>query len=199
MVAAPSRRRIGVMGGTFDPIHAGHLVVASEALHALNLTEVLFVPAAQPWQKSPEVSAIHRLEMVKAAIAGEPRFRVSDVDLRRNGNTYTVDTLTDLRAECADAELFLLVGADALASMTSWKEFEKIFSLAHVVGLTRPGHLVSTEHLPQGGVTLLTVPAIEISSTDCRDRLRYGRPVRFMVTSPVFDYITAHQLYRRDS
>ena len=199
MVAAPGRRRIGVMGGTFDPVHAGHLVVASEALHSLNLSEVVFVPAANPWQKSPSISAELRCEMVKIAVASEPRFRVSDVDIRRGGNTYTVDTLADLRAENPDADLFLLVGSDALASMTTWKEFEKIFSLAHVVGMTRPGHSVTTDHLPVGGVTLLTVPAIEISSTDCRDRLRYGRPVRFMLTPPVYDFITTHQLYRRDA
>lgn len=199
MAAAPGRRRIGVMGGTFDPVHAGHLVVASEALHSLNLSEVVFVPAANPWQKAPHVSAEHRLEMVRVATASEPRFLVSDVDIRRGGNTYTVDTLADLRAENPDAELFLLVGSDALASMTTWKDFQKIFSLAHVIGMTRPGHPVAIEHLPVGGVTLLTVPAIQISSTDCRDRLRYGRPVRFMLTSPVYEFISTHQLYRRDA
>jgi nicotinate-nucleotide adenylyltransferase len=187
------------MGGTFDPVHAGHLVVASEALHALNLSEVVFVPAAHPWQKSPQVSAEQRLEMVRLATSSEPRFRVSDVDIRRAGNTYTVDTLADLRAENPDADLFLLVGSDALSSMVTWKDFQKIFSLAHVVGMTRPGHPVAIDHLPAGGVTLITVPAIEISSTDCRDRLRYGRPVRFMLTSPVHDFITTHQLYRRDA
>lgn len=199
MVAAPGRRRIGVMGGTFDPVHAGHLIVASEALHSLNLSEVVFVPAANPWQKAPQVSAAHRLEMVRVATASEPAFRVSDVDIVRGGNTYTVDTLADLKAENPDADFFLLVGSDALASMTTWKNYEKIFTLCHVVGMTRPGHPVSTEHLPTGGVTLLTVPAIEISSTDCRDRLRYGRPVRFMLTSPVYDFITTQQLYRRDA
>jgi nicotinate-nucleotide adenylyltransferase len=186
------------MGGTFDPVHAGHLVVASEALHALNLSEVIFVPAARPWQKSPQVSFEQRREMVRLATSSEPRFRVSDVDFRRPGNTYTVDTLADLRAENPDADLFLLVGSDALSSMATWKDFQKIFSLAHVVGMTRPGHPVATDHLPAGGVTLIPVPAIEISSTDCRDRLRYGRPVRFMLTSPVYDFITTHQLYRRD-
>lgn len=199
MVAAQGRRRIGVMGGTFDPVHAGHLIVASEALHSLNLTEVLFVPAANPWQKAPSVAIEHRLEMVRRATADEPRFNVSDVDVRRGGNTYTVDTLSDLTIEHPDSDLFLLVGADALASLTTWKDYERIFSLAHVVSLTRPGHQATADDLPAGAVTLLPVPAIDISSTDCRDRLRYGRPVRFMVTSPVYDYVMDHQLYRRDA
>jgi nicotinate-nucleotide adenylyltransferase len=187
------------MGGTFDPIHAGHLIVANEALHALNLTEVLFVPAARPWQKEPQVDAEHRLAMVQAAIAGEPRFSASTVDIDREGNTYTVDTLADLKRLNPDADLFLLVGSDALESIHTWKEHERIYSLAHVVGLSRAGHLPRADSAPAGAVTLLTVPAIEISSTECRDRLRYGRPVRFMLTSPVYEYITTHELYRRDA
>jgi nicotinate-nucleotide adenylyltransferase len=199
MVAAPGRRRIGVMGGTFDPVHAGHLIVASEALHALNLNEVLFVPAANPWQKAPLAPIEHRLEMVRRAIAHEPRFVLNDVDVRRGGNTYSVDTLTDLKKQFSDADFFLLLGSDAVASLPTWKDFERIFSLAHVVSLTRPGHVATADDLPAGAVTLLPVPAIDISSTDCRDRLRYGRPVRFMVTSPVYDYVMEHQLYRRDA
>jgi nicotinate-nucleotide adenylyltransferase len=187
------------MGGTFDPIHAGHLIVAHEALHALNLSEILFVPAANPWQKSPEVEAIHRVAMAREAIAHEPRFQVSTVDIDRGGNTYTVDTLADLKAQHPDAELFLLVGADALEGMHTWKDFERIYALAHVVGLSRAGQVANADTAPVGAVTLLTVPAIEISSTECRDRLRYGRPVRFMLTQPVYQYITTHQLYRRDA
>ena len=199
MTVTPGRRRIGVMGGTFDPIHAGHLIVANEALHALNLSEVLFVPAAHPWQKAPQVEASHRVEMVRVAVAHEPRFRVSSVDIDRGGNTYTVDTLADLKAEYPDADLFLLVGSDALAGMHTWKDYERIYTLAHVVGLSRPGVPANAESAPAGAVTLLTVPAIEISSTECRDRLRYGRPVKFMLTQPVYEYITTHQLYRRDA
>lgn len=199
MALATGRRRIGVMGGTFDPVHAGHLIVASEAMHALNLSEVVFVPAANPWQKTPTVDADHRFNMVQLAISGEPRFSVSDVDLVRGGLTYTIDTLRDLRLLHPEADLHLLIGTDALQGIASWKDFEMIFSLAHVVGLARPGHAAITEDYPPSAVTLTSVPAIEISSTMCRDRLRYDRPVRFMLTSPVYDYITTNKLYRRDA
>jgi len=197
MSAAPSRRRIGVMGGTFDPIHAGHLIVAAEALHALNLTQVLFVPAASPWQKRPTESAQHRLAMVERAISGETKFGVSDVDLVRGGNTYTVDTLSDIAAGHPDAEMFLLVGTDALNAMHTWKDYERIFTQAHVVALARPGYVPSTGEAQLSGVTFLEVPSIDISSTDCRDRLKYGRPVKYMLSEPVYDYIQQHQLYRR--
>jgi nicotinate-nucleotide adenylyltransferase len=199
MAVAATRRRIGVMGGTFDPIHVGHLIVAAEALHALNLTEVVFVPSANPWQKTPSTDASHRLEMVRLATASEPKFRVSTVDIDRGGNTYTVDTLADLKSLHPDADLFLLLGSDALNNIHTWKDFERIFSLAHVVCLARPGHEPRAQETPAGAVTLLEVPGIDVSSTDCRDRLRYGRPVRFMVTSPVLEYIEQHHLYRRDA
>ena len=199
MVTPNAPQRIGVMGGTFDPIHAGHLIVASEAAHALNLSEVLFVPASAPWQKNPETSADHRLEMVQRAIAGHPGFRASTVDIDRGGNTYTVDTLTDLAVSHPGAELFLLIGTDALLGMHTWKDYERIFGLAHVVAMARPGYVAGSEQTPPGAVTLLTVPAIDISSTDCRDRLRYGRPVEYMLTTPVYEYITKKQLYRRDA
>ena len=199
MANLSSPRRIGVMGGTFDPIHVGHLIVASEALHALNLTEIVFVPAAAPWQKNPVESAAHRLTMTTLATQHEPRFSVSDVDVRRGGNTYTVDTLNDLAVEHPDASLFLLVGSDALAGMGTWKEPERLFSQANVVCLERPGsHSVNHDSLP-GEVTFLRVPAIDISSSDCRDRLRYGRPVRYMVTESVHAYIEKNDLYRRHS
>ena len=199
MATLTASQRIGVMGGTFDPIHAGHLIVASEAMHALNLSEVVFVPAFAPWQKNPEVSAEHRLAMVRTAISHEPRFRASTVDIDRGGNTYSVDTLTDLGREYPGADLFLLLGTDALLSIQTWKEYERIFGLAHVVAMARPGYVAGSEETPAGAVTLLTVPAIDISSTDCRDRLRYGRPVEFMLTTPVYDYIAEHQLYRREA
>jgi nicotinate-nucleotide adenylyltransferase len=199
MVSAPTRRRIGVMGGTFDPIHVGHLIVAAQALHALNLTEVVFVPSANPWQKSPVASAADRLAMVRAATASEPKFHVSTVDIDRGGNTYTVDTLTDLRAANPDADFFLLLGSDALNGLHTWKDPERILSLAQVVCLARPGHEPHAQEIPASAVTLLEVPGIDVSSTDCRDRLRYGRPVRFMVTPPVLEYIENHELYRRDA
>lgn len=197
MVTSTPRSRIGVMGGTFDPIHAGHLIVASEAAHALNLSKVLFVPAASPWQKNPETDANDRFEMVQRAVATDERFQASDVDLKRGGNTYTVDTLRDIAEGFPDAELFLLLGSDAYEGLPSWKEPERVRQLAHMVVLARPGYSPLTGAEQLGAVTFLTVPAIDISSTDCRNRVRYGRPVQHMVTDPVFDYINEHNLYRR--
>lgn len=199
MSTTPLRRRIGVMGGTFDPIHVGHLLVASEAMHALNLSEVVFVPAAAPWQKNPTESAEHRLVMTALAVAHEPRFSVSDVDVARGGNTYTVDTLRELRGTYGDAELFLLIGSDALNGLHTWKDPERIFTQAHVVAMARPGATATAGDSLPGEVTFLRVPAIDISSSDCRDRLRYGRPVRYMVTDSVYEYIEQHDLYRRQS
>lgn len=199
MSVATTRRRIGVMGGTFDPIHVGHLIVASEALRALNLTEVLFVPAASPWHKHPEEDAQHRFAMVERAIEEEPAFRVSDVDIARGGNTYSVDTLDDLHRLEPEAEYFLLIGTDSLNSLHTWKHFKRLFALAHIVCLARPGYEPEANETLLSGVTFLPVPAIDVSSTECRDRLRYGRPVRYMVTQPVLEYIDEHQLYRRSA
>ena len=133
--------RLGVMGGTFDPIHHGHLVAATEVQALFGLDEVVFVPTGQPWQKDErDVSpAEHRYLMTVVATASNPRFTVSRVDIDRPGPTYTIDTLRDLRAQRPDAELFFITGADALAQILSWKDAEELFELAHFVGVTRPG------------------------------------------------------------
>ena len=139
------------MGGTFDPIHHGHLVAASEVGHIFELDEVIFVPTGQPWQKEGrEVSAAEdRYLMTVIATASNPRFSVSRVDIDRPGPTYTIDTLRDLRAAAApEDELFFITGADALASMLSWHDVEELFALAHFVGCTRPGHQLSEDGLP---------------------------------------------------
>src|SRR5205085_10231109 len=143
---AARRRRLGVMGGTFDPIHHGHLVAASEVAAKFHLDEVVFVPTGQPWQKTARevTEAEHRYLMTVVATASNPRFTVSRVDIDRPGLTYTIDTLRDLRAQRGDeAELFFITGADALAQILSWKDAEELFSLAHFVGVTRPGHHLS--------------------------------------------------------
>jgi nicotinate-nucleotide adenylyltransferase len=198
----PQRRRVGVMGGTFDPIHHGHLVAASEVQSWFDLDEVVFVPTGRPWQKSDrQVSpSEHRYLMTVVATASNPRFRVSRVDVDRDGPTYTIDTLQDLAAELPDADLYFITGADALSEIFSWRDAERLFELAHFVGVTRPGADLSAttvEAIPPDRVTLLEVPALAISSTDCRARQAAGRPVWYLVPDGVVQYIQKHRLYAK--
>ncbi|ALG07496.1 nicotinate-nucleotide adenylyltransferase [Kibdelosporangium phytohabitans] len=189
--------RIGIMGGTFDPVHHGHLVAASEVQARFNLDEVIFVPTGEPWQKGDrEVSpAEDRYLMTVVATASNPRFSVSRVDIDRGGPTYTVDTLQDLRAARPDAELFFITGADALAQILGWRDAEKLFGLAHFIGVTRPGYTLDDHHLPDGSVSLVEVPAMAISSTACRDRVALGEPVWYLVPDGVVQYIQKRNLY----
>ncbi len=192
------RRRIGVMGGTFDPIHHGHLVAASEAASRFSLDEVVFVPTGQPWQKSKsEVTAAEdRYLMTVIATASNPRFGVSRVDVDRDGPTYTVDTLHDLAAIFPEAELYFITGADALEQILSWHRASEMFDIAHFVGVTRPGFTLDGDHLPRGAVSLIEVPAMAISSTDCRARVAEGEPVWYLVPDGVVQYIAKRGLYR---
>jgi len=188
------------MGGTFDPIHHGHLVAASEAQSFFDLDEVVFVPTGRPWQKQHrQVSAPeHRYLMSVVATAANPRFRVSRVNIDRAGPTYTIDTLRDLAAELPDADLYFITGADALTEIFGWRDAERLFELAHFVGCTRPGAELdpaTVAAIPHERVTLLEVPALAISSTDCRERQRQGRPVWYLVPDGVVQYITKHRLY----
>jgi nicotinate-nucleotide adenylyltransferase len=193
------RRRIGIMGGTFDPIHNGHLVAASEVADRFSLDEVVFVPTGQPWQKG-EVAvspAEDRYLMTVIATATNPRFQVSRVDIDREGPTYTVDTLRDLHEVYgSSADLYFITGADALEKILSWKDADQIFSLAHFVGVTRPGFALSDAHLPADTVSLVQVPAMAISSTDCRVRVAEGKPVWYLVPDGVVQYIAKRHLYR---
>ena len=190
--------RIGVMGGTFEPIHHGHLVAASEVGSRFDLDEVIFVPTGQPWQKSDrEVSpGEHRYLMTVIATASNPRFTVSRVDIDRPGMTYTVDTLRDLAKQRPGAELFFITGADALQQILSWKDSEELLSQAYFIGVTRPGHALDGSHLPAERVRLLEVPALAISSTDCRRRVQEGQPVWYLVPDGVVQYFNKHGLYR---
>lgn len=189
--------RLGVMGGTFDPIHHGHLVAASEVQTRFGLDEVVFVPTGQPWQKDArEVSpAEHRYLMTVIATASNPRFTVSRVDIDRPGPTYTIDTLRDLHNERPDAELFFITGADALAQILSWKDADELFELAHFIGVTRPGYVLSESGLPADRVTLQEVPAMAISSTDCRARVERAEPVWYLVPDGVVQYVNKYRLY----
>lgn len=190
--------RVGVMGGTFDPIHHGHLVAASEVLSVFGLEEVVFVPTGQPWQKAGRsVSpAEHRYLMTVIATASNPRFTVSRVDIDRDGPTYTIDTLRDLAVQRPEAELYFITGADALAQILSWKDVEELFALAHFIGVTRPGHALDDAGLPAERVSLMEVPAMAISSTDCRTRVTRGEPVWYLVPDGVVQYIAKYGLYR---
>ncbi len=189
------------MGGTFDPIHHGHLVAASEVQSWFDLDEVVFVPTGEPWQKvDREVSpAEHRYLMTVIATAANPRFAVSRVDIDRSGPTYTIDTLRDLSAARPDADLYFITGADAMAAILSWRDHEELFELAHFVGCTRPGHELdetTLRGLPQDRITLVEIPALAISSTDCRTRVLSGEPVWYLVPDGVVQYIGKHGLYQ---
>ena len=192
------RPRIGVMGGTFDPIHHGHLVAASEAAAELSLDEVVFVPTGRPpfKQDYAVTTPEHRYLMAVIATASNPRFTVSRVDVDRPGLTYTVDTLRDLSAERPDADLFFITGADAIQQILTWKDVDSLWSMAHFVAVTRPGHALSIEGIPESAVSQLEVPALAISSTDCRARARAGEPVWYLVPDGVVQYIAKHGLYR---
>jgi nicotinate-nucleotide adenylyltransferase len=200
---ADGRRRIGVMGGTFDPIHHGHLVAASEVRAWFDLDEVVFVPTGDPWQKTHrEVSAPEdRYLMTVIATASNPRFWVSRVDIERGGPTYTIDTLRDLNQMLDDADLYFITGADALGEIFTWRDASELFRLAHFVGCTRPGYEMdesTLEGIPRDQVTIVEIPALAISSTDCRDRVAAGEPVWYLVPDGVVQYIGKHALYRTD-
>jgi nicotinate-nucleotide adenylyltransferase len=187
------------MGGTFDPIHHGHLVAASEVADRFRLDEVVFVPTGQPWQKGTVSPAEDRYLMTVIATASNPRFQVSRADVDRDGPTYTVDTLRDLRAAYGpDTELYFITGADALNRILSWKDALEMLSLARFVGVTRPGFELSDAHLPEDSVTLVEVPAMAISSSDCRARVAAGKPVWYLVPDGVVQYIAKRALYRAD-
>jgi len=195
----PVRRRIGIMGGTFDPIHHGHLVAASEVADRFELDEVVFVPTGRPWQKGEIIvsAAEDRYLMTVIATAANPRFHVSRVDIDRDGPTYTVDTLNDLRQLYGtETTLYFITGADALERILSWKDADRLFELAHFVGVTRPGFALSDAHLPADTVSLVQVPAMAISSTDCRVRVAGGKPVWYLVPDGVVQYIAKRRLYR---
>jgi nicotinate-nucleotide adenylyltransferase len=214
-------RRIGIFGGTFDPIHLAHLRSAEEARERLRLDEVLFIPAADPPHKRRRVAtAAHRLAMVRLAIAGNPAFRVSTIEIDRGGRSFTVDTLRALRASLpADATLSLLIGFDAFCEIGTWKDYRTLFTLVDVIVWSRPpfrlhsprallpvaarrdfcygpGHR-TLRHRTGNQIHFLTVTALDLSASDIRLRLRRGLSVRYLVPPPVERYLSRHRLYRR--
>jgi nicotinate-nucleotide adenylyltransferase len=195
-------RRVGVMGGTFNPIHTGHLVTADEARHAFELDEVVFVPAGRPWQKDDAdvAPAEDRYLMTVIATASNPAFGVSRVEVDRDGPTYTVDTLRALREQYPGAELFFITGADAILQILTWREPEAVLREARFIGATRPGYDLDRleKELPPGledRVHVMEIPALAISSTDVRRRAREGRPIRHLVPEGVATYIAKRGLY----
>jgi nicotinate-nucleotide adenylyltransferase len=195
-------RRLGVMGGTFDPIHYGHLVTAEEALVQFSLDGVVFVPTGTPWMKQDRTvsPAEDRYLMTVIATANNPRFHVSRVEIDRHGPTYTVDTLRTLGAQNPDAELYFITGADAMLEIFDWKDPEDALSLAHFIAATRPGYdlarFESRAPTRHPNVSVMHIPALAISSTDVRERTRDGRPIRYLVPEGVKTYIDKAALYR---
>ncbi len=195
--------RLGILGGTFDPVHFGHLAAAEEARVALQLDRVLFVPAAhQPLKARRLTPGEHRLEMLRRAVADHPHFSVSDLELVRGGISYTVDTLRTLRERYPAADLFFILGADALLQLPRWKEASALPDLCRWIVIMRPGYpldvLPVLRALPglQGRTTFLPGPKLDISAEELRARIAQGRPIRYQTPEPVVRYIEAWGLYR---
>lgn len=199
--------RIGILGGTFNPPHIGHLICAQQAIGELGLERVLVVPARIPPHKpvEHEPGAEHRLALCRHAVAGDPRLEVSDLELRRDGPSYTVDTLQELRTHAPHDELVLILGGDIAAGLPGWHMPERVLSLATVAvarrrGTSRGRVERALASLPGGESSLFfAMPRIGISSTMLRRRVRAGQPIRYLVTEPVREYIDAHGLYREES
>lgn len=209
----PGDRRIGILGGTFDPPHLGHLLIAETARVGLGLESVLFLPAGEPWLKSGQwiTPAHHRLRMVQLAVADNPDFGVSDCEVRRSGPTYTVDTLRELRAGYPDAtELYFIVGSDVLAQFHRWKEPEGILELCRLAVIERPGGPPNSlpidgiatmgERFPaavaSGAVVSVAGPRVDFSASELRRALAAGRSARYQIPDVVVAYIAEHELYR---
>ena len=204
----PGKKRVGVLGGSFDPIHIGHLVIAEEAREQLQLERVVFVPAREQWRKPQpnRASPEDRLAMVRLGIARNPAFVVSTVDLDREGPSYSVDTLRDLGEHQEDSEEFyFILGQDALMDLPSWYAPDRLARLAQLVAVVRPSYEIVWDQLRaaipdvQERVLLLTTPGIDISSTEIRARVASGGSIRYWLPDAVAEYIATHRLYRHAS
>jgi nicotinate-nucleotide adenylyltransferase len=189
--------RLGVYGGAFDPPHLGHLVAAADACDALGLHHLLWIPSAVHPLKAVRTAADVRLEMVRAAIAGDPRFAADDLELRRTGPSYTVDTLRALRARLPDAELFFLTGADNLADLPRWREPDEIVRLATLAVVSRAGDVLPPD-APYPAVAV-TVTRVDVSSTEIRRRVAAGLSIRYLVPEAVRAVVEREGLYRDHS
>ncbi|HIE12017.1 MAG TPA: nicotinate-nucleotide adenylyltransferase [Desulfotomaculum sp.] len=197
--------RLGLMGGTFDPIHYGHLAAAEAARYEFALAKVVFIPAGQPPHKPEQTvsPAVHRVAMVRLAISSNPYFEISTMEVERPGPSYTVDTLAEFRRLCPSAALHFITGADAVAEIPAWHRFEELLGLCLLVGVTRPGH--SLEDLREGltglgaelrqRIRVLPVPGVAVSSSEIRERVRTGKPIKYLLPEAVEEYIFRHGLY----
>ncbi|WP_040948301.1 nicotinate-nucleotide adenylyltransferase [Gorillibacterium massiliense] len=192
--------KIGIMGGTFDPIHLGHLIAAERACEEAALDEVWFMPAHVPPHKrnAPQTDSARRLEMVELAVAGNPRFRASDFEIRRGGTSFTVSTMEEMVREFPDREFYYIIGADMVMYLPHWHRIGDLAKLVTFIGLARPGYALQLEQLPwelRDKIRLVPMPLVEISSTDIRARVRDGRSYRYLVSVPVQRYIEENRLY----
>jgi nicotinate-nucleotide adenylyltransferase len=202
-----TKSKIGVLGGTFDPIHLGHLIVAEDIRQKLGLGEVLFVPAGRPGLKlkeeKPISAAEHRLAMVRLAVASDPYFKVSTLEIDRPGLSYSIDTVLELKAKLsAGAEIYFIVGPDALAELPRWKDPGRLVEVCQVVGIGRPGHAQTDLHILESSIPgvsqrirLMDVPQIDISATEIRRRVAQRLSIRYLVPEAVEKYIAEHRLY----
>lgn len=189
--------RLGILGGTFDPPQNGHLAVAHSVLAHLHLDHVLFVPAGNPWQKNVITDAQQRLDMVQLALDGHEDFSVSSIDITRSGPTYTIDTLRDLRKHYPQSELFFIMGDDAFAGISTWKDFDQLGQFATLVVVSRQGIRPEVPTNLSASVNLLEIPTLPISSTQCRELISAGQRLDGLVPPRVAEYIESHNLYRR--
>jgi nicotinate-nucleotide adenylyltransferase len=198
-------RRVGVVGGTFDPIHIGHLLIAEEARVRLELEEVVFVPAAMPPHKlDKDITPVeHRLAMVELAIASNPHFTISRVDIDRFGPCYTVDTIAILKDEWGpQVDIYFIMGQDSLMEIVTWHKPQRLIRLCRIVALSRPGYRASIKELDAllpgaaSRIYVLDSPELAIASTDIQRRVRQGLPIKYQVPQAVEEYIYAHGLYR---
>jgi nicotinate-nucleotide adenylyltransferase len=192
--------QVGLMGGTFDPIHVGHLIAAETAREACGLDEIWFIPSAVPPLKDglPQASAEQRLEMVQSAIDSQPHCRAMDIELARGGVSYTIDTVTELQAQNPGRTFSYIIGADRINDLTAWHRIEELASLVSFIGLERPGHDIAPAQLPpciRERLRIARMPQLDISSTDIRKRRAEGRSIRYLVSDEVYHYIVRNDLY----
>lgn len=188
-------KRIGILGGTFNPIHTGHLLIAEGVKEELGLDYVLFIPCYLPPHKRPLnlAKARHRLAMVRLAIKGNPSFKVSTIEIKRKGKSYSINTLEELhRLYKGKAEFFFIIGSDSISGLKSWKCIDKLMKLCKLVAVARPGH-----HLKYSGVRMIEIPTLSISSTDIRRLVKQGKSIRYLVPEAVRRYIVNNLLIRR--
>jgi len=209
-LAAPERReKIGIMGGTFNPIHIGHLIIAEDICEKANLDKVLFIPSGQPPHKpdSEVAAAEHRYEMVRLAVASNSNFEASRIELDRDGYTYTINTLLELREKYGrNTDIYFIIGADVVHELKTWREYERVFALCEFIAVLRPGfdenalkNTISQLAQEHGAVIHpVTSRLIDISSTDIRERCRNGKSIRYLVPEPVEEYILRNGLYRAE-